>query len=158
MDRPPHDPLFEKVPSWVKGPKNELLERRIADMKGKSSTQDDKQPVVINNHTHFPPNFGNPLAQTPFIPGVAVPGLSASSATLVPSGKEPGPKLSITEFCQQFDLGEAIAIKLSENEFASTHSFVLTSVQDLKDIGMKIGAIHELRSAVALWARASEGN
>ncbi len=62
------------------------------------------------------------------------------------------------EFCQQFDLSQTIADKLSENEFASTLSFAHTSVQDLKDIGLKIGAIHELRSAVALWARAGDEN
>lgn len=102
----------------------------------------DPQPVVVNNH--YPtfdqllgPVLGRPAAQP--------------TDSFIPTTHTIGPPLSIPEFCTTFNLSDSICRVLVDNEFASASALKFVDREILVQMGMKAGAIAELRRAIEEW-------
>ncbi len=149
MEKPPEDPLFDEVPNGSKGQASPLLECRRTEMKNQSKS-DDKQPNIIVNIPNLYPPTGDVASRAP---------AAAPETMLIPAAAQPGKEYTIQQFCYRYGLSDTIIKKLIENEFAGTQAFVHTSIQDLKDMEMRIGAIRELQAAVIKWIEhGPEGN
>ncbi|KAJ7681372.1 hypothetical protein B0H17DRAFT_1076481 [Mycena rosella] len=58
------------------------------------------------------------------------------------------PKLNLDDFCQTFGISEDIESRLRAAEFKSAGALLEISETDLKEVGLKIGQIGELRRAL----------
>jgi hypothetical protein len=74
-----------------------------------------------------------------------------TSPLLSPNCK-PGPCLSINDFCLTYSLADEICMCLTKNGFSSSLALCLITVDDLKEMGFKMGEVAEIEEAVEAWA------
>jgi hypothetical protein len=139
---PPNHAKFSDLSNPEKAPPSLLQQRRQAAEK-------NNQPVAAPPvHIHLPQQaFGAHLYQ-PAPPLPAVPGRSP----LLSPNYNPGPRLSINDFCSTYSLGNDICMRLTENGFSSSLALRRVTVDDLKEMGFKMGEVAEIEEAVEAWA------
>jgi hypothetical protein len=95
---------------------------------------------------NFPPEAWGGRSAGTLVPGsTAVPSLN-------PSGYCLGPMLTIINFCTQYQLKTTTQSLLVAEDFTDTDAFEYTTVDALVTMGLKTGAIAQLRAAIAKWA------
>ena len=86
----------------------------------------------------------------PALPPAQVP---TGRVSLLPPTHHPGPRLAITEFCTLYSLTNDICMCLTKNGFSSSLALRRVTVDDLKELGFKMGEIAELEEAIEIWAQ-----
>ena len=98
--------------------------------------------------------------QQPLIPGL--PGaagaphlelLPKQATCLIPIGHEEGIKYNLPTFCEIYNISLEILERLQENRITGSHAFGHLTADDLKDMGLKLGEIIDLKHAVKEWSQ-----
>jgi hypothetical protein len=71
---------------------------------------------------------------------------------LLPPNTGVGARLSISDFCETYDLGTSIADKLTNNGYKHSSVFYLIKPSELKEMDFRPREIVELHDAVGQWA------
>ncbi|KAF9022026.1 hypothetical protein BDP27DRAFT_1438998 [Rhodocollybia butyracea] len=74
------------------------------------------------------------------------------SSLLLPPDCMPGPHMAMADFCLHHGLDNSVTQKLIELGYANTNSLQYTQVSDLKEFGLLLGNIAQLRAAVSDWS------
>lgn len=120
-----------------------LLKKRLEDKKSTG-------PVVPNYTLNMPPiTIQQPAIAAP-LPATLQP--AGNCELLIPQTSAPGPKLSIAEFCEQYDIDNKVRDRLIDEGYRSSASFAYTKIIDLSDAGFKRGEISELKVAISQWS------
>ncbi|KAJ7462520.1 hypothetical protein FB451DRAFT_1180812 [Mycena latifolia] len=151
-DTPPNHKLFDLKGNAAQLAPPTLLQRRAAA----------NQPAVpaapvINNSFSFPdgfiellrPNTG-PNSPAPPVQSAAPP--SHEHDMLLPPNTQAPFRLSVNDFCAQFDLDNSIRDKLTANGYKNAGVFYLIKLSELISMDFLPGEIAELRDAVRQWA------
>jgi len=100
------------------------------------------------NILHPPPMVAAPQAITV---GPSLHAENPSSLLLHPS-RLPGPEMDIAIFCQQFNLAPQTLEKLKENYYGKAQVLRFVHIDDLKEMGFRMGEIAGLQDAVEKWS------
>ncbi|RXW18108.1 hypothetical protein EST38_g7747 [Candolleomyces aberdarensis] len=160
LETPPHHQLFDAAAT--RGEPSPLLQARLnaaAKEKAGSAVAAPGNAPVIN---FVLPNdmfgmFRDVGAQPPAAPAPVAPPdpLQASGNgngnSLIPSGLKPGPKLSLGDFCEKYNLPEGVLTRFTKNAYRYATGFRYMSVSDLEKMGFKSGEIAEIQEAVESW-------
>jgi len=107
-----------------------------------------QQPPVPPINIILPSNYQPAPATLP----ATVPSGSATSGGLIPELHNEGPRIDMATFCAIYCIPDDIHQRLRENKITGTHAFSQITVTDLKDMGLKLGEIIDLKQAVKDWA------
>ena len=92
----------------------------------------------------------NPAPSPPHsIPTTA--GGADSSDLLLPGLVDPGPCLSLQQFCMEYALSDAVYHKLNENGYTGSNTISYIWVAELKGMGFKHSEIAAMKDAVRQW-------
>lgn len=138
--KPPNHSLFNGTPEERLGNMSSLLKKRLEDKKGSA------MPNIMVNipPLAFPQPANSASAPTQH--------LASEPELLIPKGFIPGIKMSINEFCTQFELDGLVCNQLLDEGYRSTASFAYVKIADLTDAGLKRGHISEMKVAISRWA------
>ncbi|KAF8877867.1 hypothetical protein BD779DRAFT_1613105 [Infundibulicybe gibba] len=150
LNTPPHHHLFNALSNNQLGQLSPLLERRLRG----TSASAPSAPVINFN---VPAELFGAFRPPPVDPAPGRPGPSpltpATSPMLLPSSRNPGPRIPLAEFCTLYDLSENIRSRLDEQGYIGSHTFRFAELQELKDaVGLKSGEIAQLKDAVFQWS------
>jgi hypothetical protein len=162
LTKPPNHKLFDMKRTAL----SPVLQRRL-DVQNQKNTP--VAPPVFNF------NIGNevatlfrPLAPTalaaPTAPAAA-PAPTAPTHATAPTPMTPadcpyllsplryaGSDVSLNEFCTVYELGDAVLKRLEENCYKKSSALRFVTIQELKDMGFRLGEIAALRVAVDSWS------
>jgi hypothetical protein len=159
LTKPPNHKLFDmKRPSL-----SPVLQRRL-------DAQNQKNTPVAPPVFNF--NIGNEVATlfhpfAPTAPAVApiptapmhatAPALAPTTTTadcpfLLSPLRCAGPEFSLDEFCTVYELGDAVLKRFEENCYKKSSTLRFVTIQELKDMGFRLGEIAALRVAVEAWS------
>jgi len=111
--------------------------------------------VAMLLRLNAPPPIGDTSTCTDHEPGpVFRPLPIVSNTMLVSSDRVPGPELSLADFCSKYGLTNGISQKLDENGYAGSHTFEYASWDEMRDLGLKLGEIAQLKHAITKWSTA----
>ncbi|KAJ7769664.1 hypothetical protein DFH07DRAFT_938223 [Mycena maculata] len=154
-DKPPNGDLFDGVNDKSLAARSPILQRRL-DLKAEKNAATTPQ---IN--FNFPPEmlqiFRPAPAHAPALapapaPAPVQPALAFQTAMLIPHPLVPGPKMSIEEFCKEYELDDDIRDHFRQHKFKSTSSFQYIELAELKGMDFLAGEVAELKVAIAGWA------
>lgn len=144
VNTPPNNEKFDALGTGALAEKSPLLQRRLQlNAEAKATTTQE-----IHNHMHIPPELlgvFRPQATAPTAAQDTVP-------MLLPSALNPGPKLTIEEFCAIYSLSNEILSRLRENGYSGSHVIQHIEIGELRSMQFKPGEIAELKEAVRVWA------
>jgi len=63
-----------------------------------------------------------------------------------------GPDFLLDEFCTIYELGDAVLKRFEENCYKKSSALRFVTIQELKDMGFRLGEIAALRVAVDTWS------
>lgn len=63
-----------------------------------------------------------------------------------------GSDVSLDEFCTVYELGDAVLKRFEENCYKKSSALRFVTIQELKDMGFRLGEIAALRVAVDSWS------
>ena len=72
--------------------------------------------------------------------------------TVLQTNRNPGPEMSIGDFCTTYRLSNAIKTKLQDNGYEETFTLRFLTLEELKDIKLLGGEIASVRHAVHKWS------
>lgn len=152
IDRPPSHQLFDNAN--IMSP---VLAQCKAAQDAKNATTSNTSSSVEFTMSNFlelatilhqpPPSFPYPSMASP--PDLAQ---SCFSTMLLPPSRTAGPDLSLQEFCQQYDVSDAVQTKLIDEGYTRSRVLQYVAIADLKEVGLKLGEIASLKDAVARWS------
>ena len=158
---PPNHHLFDTVATDLLGRKSLLGERRDQLERTKAKAGDasgTNAPVSV----HL--NFGEILhalqGRPCELPGPVQPAAIGTAANTSPTEPmllsaaqqvNPGPRLSLSHFCNTYELSDELQTKLQANGFTTSHALRFVSLDDIKVIGLLRGELAQLRDAVSQW-------
>jgi len=96
-------------------------------------------------------NVGGELANMLRPAGPAAAPMALSSS-LLHTSRRPGNDMSINDFCELYNLGGAILGKFTENGFTRACMLRFVHIEELKEMGFKIGEIAGMKDAVETWS------
>jgi hypothetical protein len=88
----------------------------------------------------------------PLVPATNTPLYDFNCPTIIQDGHAPGPDMAIDMFCTQYQLGEGILKKLTDNSYTHARMFRFVTIQDLKEMHFRLGEVAGLRDAVDRWS------
>ncbi|KAG6894152.1 hypothetical protein C0992_007302 [Termitomyces sp. T32_za158] len=141
IEKPPNHHLFDEYTSTPSLNGSPLLQRRLQSMK---NTQTSALMPIIHLHMPSGGSHANPLAS-------ASPPIQTDSGKLM-LNPQLGPDLKIKDFCQMYDLSDAILDKLKDNGYQRARTFKHITRAELLEMGFKHGEIATLKDAVDDWA------
>lgn len=97
-------------------------------------------------------NVGGELANMLRPAGPAAAPMALSSSSLLHASRRPGNDMSIDDFCELYNLGGAILGKFTENGFTRARMLRFIHIEELKEMGFKIGEIAGMKDAVETWS------
>lgn len=83
----------------------------------------------------------------------STPACSTLSPMLLPPGSKTGVELSLEEFGVKYRIAASVITALLDAGYTGTHTFEYIAISELKELGLKLGAIAEMRAAVMKWIR-----
>lgn len=92
------------------------------------------------------PSLVTPIALIPPQPSV--------TETLVSTDHVSGPKLLLEEFCRMYHLNDGVQNKFDEDGYSGTNTFPSTEWKGLREAGLKVGKITQLKHAISAWLTA----
>ncbi|KAG2154806.1 hypothetical protein DEU56DRAFT_751437 [Suillus clintonianus] len=147
LEKPPHHKLFDvrKI--------SPVLQRRL-------DSQNTKVPSPSTPVFNF--TIGNEVLDIfrPQLPAVAVaPALSSTlhssdsaCTTFLHPSRAQGRDIPLDEFCTEYDLGNNIHVKFTENAYKEAQFLRFVTISELKEMGFQLGEIAALRDAVEWWS------
>jgi len=145
LEKPPNIALFDPVSKHAVVSKSPVLQARLDAIAREKGPQ---QPLIPPINIILPNNYQPAPAILPAI----VPTGPASLGGLIPETHNEGPKIDIATFCAIYCIPDDIHQCLRENKITGTHAFSQIAVTDLKDMGLKLGEIIDLKQAIKEWA------
>lgn len=94
-----------------------------------------------------PANAEHPQAEPP---ALAVP--SNQGKMLLGAARVLGPDMSINQFCESFGLQPSIRAKLEDNAYDYARNLRFITLNDLTEMGFKLGEKAALQDAVERWS------
>jgi hypothetical protein len=164
INKPPSHHLFDDISSNHLGQASPLLERRQRANAASTPTiptqiQFNASPELLQllrpAAAPIPAAALAPAAEI-IAPPAQVAGL-VSSDSLIPHGRDPGPQMTLENFCTAYKLTESVRVKLDENGYAGSHTFRYGEWKDLKEAGFKAGEIAQMKHAIELWTSVPGG-
>jgi hypothetical protein len=76
----------------------------------------------------------------------------ALSSSLLHASHCPGNNMSINDFCELYNLGGAVLGKFTENKFTRARMLRFVHIEELKEMGFKIGDIAGMKDVVETWS------
>lgn len=92
------------------------------------------------------------ILRPPFAPAAGPQPPVPASQPLIPTHLQPGIKQDIGTFCFIHGLSLDVLEKFRANAYTGTQAFRYIDVQELKDLGFKLGEIADLKEAILDWA------
>ena len=74
------------------------------------------------------------------------------SPSLLHASRRPGNDMSINDFCELYNLGGAVLGKFMENGFTRACMLHFVHIEELKEMGFKIGEIVGMKDMVETWS------
>lgn len=126
-----------------------LLQRRLAD---RNQPTNNASPVFNFN---VPPELLAVFRPTPTPATIEHGGPPPvhDHQSLVQSGMQHGPNLTLDAFCTLYGLSEEIKTKLRENGYTGSDTLTFIIVPELKEMGFKYGEIAALKAAMRQWCQ-----
>lgn len=144
LEKPPNIALFDPVLTHAIISNSAVLQARLdAIARERASPQ---QPPVPPINIILPNNYQ--LAPATLVPTV----VPTTSGSLIPELHNEGPRIDMAMFCAIYCIPDDIHQRLHENKITGTHAFSQITVTDLKDMGLKLGEIINLKQVVKDWA------
>lgn len=144
LDKPPNNDKFDALNPRSLAQKSPLLQHCLQLNEAKNPPPSQQ----FHNHINIPPEilglFHAPATAPPppiIAPHHAVP-------VLLPPALEPGPKMTIEDFCTNFSLSNAILECLCKNGYSGSHVIQHIEIGELKSMQFLPGEIAELKEAV----------
>ncbi|KAF8185982.1 hypothetical protein BJ912DRAFT_852486, partial [Pholiota molesta] len=153
VEKPPNHRLFDPEGPIRQSP---VVQRRIDAQnaqKGLVASQPpaSQPPVVLfgdqfanlfrNGIGHAEPSAHQPLARS-----------SQPSTMLLNPGRDIGPDMPIAQFCNSFGLQPAVLEKLEENAYDFARNLRFITLENLTEMGFKLGQKAALQDAVERWS------
>ena len=149
IQKPPNHKLFDMNNKNI----SPVLQRRMANR-----AQSKAAPPAPVFHISLGNDFANILRPPPtaaaaqaIATGPSLHAENPSSLLLHPS-RLPVPEMDIAVFCQQFDLAPQTLEKLKENYYGKAQVLRFVRIDDLKEMGFRMGEIAGLQDAVEKWS------
>ena len=83
---------------------------------------------------------------------VLLPVYAGITGMLIPGDHVPGPDLLLSEFCLTHYLTDSVHNKLEENGYSGSHTFQYAQWEELREAGLKVGEIVQLKHAIMMWS------
>ncbi|KAG1908399.1 uncharacterized protein F5891DRAFT_1179917 [Suillus fuscotomentosus] len=111
--------------------------------------------VLSSTSTYIPPELFAVFRPAPAQPVIehGIPPAVHDPQSLVQSGWQHGPNLTLDSFCMLYGLSEEIRTKLHENGYTSADMLTFIVVPELKEMGFKYGEIAVLKAAMRWWCQ-----
>ncbi|KAG1735560.1 hypothetical protein EDB19DRAFT_1638277, partial [Suillus lakei] len=127
-----------------------LLQCRLTD---RNQPTNNASPIINFN---VPPEllaiFRPAPAQAAIEHGVP-PTAMHDPQSLVQSGMQHGPNLTLDAFCTMYGLSQDIRMKLHDNGYTGSNTLTFIIVLELKEMGFKYGEIAALKAAMRQWCQ-----
>ena len=150
LEKPPNIVLFDPVSKHAIVSKSLVLQAQLdAIAREKGPQQPPVPPINI-----ILPNSYQPAPPT--LPAIGL--IGSAPGGLIPEMHKEGPKIDMATFSAIYCIPDDIHQRLRENKITGTHAFSQIIVTDLKDMGLKLGEIIDLKQAIEEWAIPKDGN
>ena len=148
--KPPNHKLFDCRSS----PVSPVLQRRLEN--ARTITAVPSAPVFNISIGKDIVDLFRPSA-TPVAPALLPahmpqPVLDHDMSNLLPRSRIPGPDMPLGEFCERYNLGANILARFTENFYKEARVLRFVTVDELKEMGFRLGEIAGLRDAVDSWS------
>jgi hypothetical protein len=129
--------------------KSSILQARLDKKENKQKSQAAANMPIVN--VVLPNNILSPFG---LLNATSSSTLQTQTGinSLVPDGYEPGPKITITEFCVRHGLSKSILERFNENAFTGTQAFRHMQEVELRTMLFKPGEIADIKDAIETWA------
>jgi hypothetical protein len=150
--KPPNHKLFDMNNKEI----SPVLQRRMANQAQSKATP--SAPVFnITLGNEFANILRPPVAAPAMMPPAqAIPPAplyaEIPSSLLLHPSRLPGPEMDIAVFCQQFGLAAQTLEKLKDNCYGKAQVLRFVHIDDLKQMGFRMGEIAGLQDAVEKWS------
>ena len=71
---------------------------------------------------------------------------------LLPPTQTPGADMTLENFCVKYDLSPTILQKLKDNSYTNARTLRFVLMDELREMGFRLGEIAALRDAVEIWS------
>jgi len=152
LEKPPNHHLFDPEPARV----SPVLQRRLDVQNAKatpavssSSALEGTIDIIRALMVQRPAAASDALAPVTEAPSTS---MLPSSATLVNRLFDIGADMSIAQFCNDYGLQPAVLKKLDENGYDYARNLRFITLENLTEMGFKLGEKAALQDAVERWA------
>jgi hypothetical protein len=153
LHKPPNHKLFDTTNQNI----SPILQKHIAAQNAKANPT-NLAPVfnisvgneVLDILRPPPPPVPAPVPIP--VPPHAPQVYDAPCPLLLHPSRMPGLDISISEFCQQYDLGPNVLKKFQDNFYNDARVLRFVTIDELKEMGFRLGEVAGLRDAVERWS------
>ena len=164
LTSPPNHPLFRNLPNNQLGQLSPLLEcclqekntntlpTSVINFNIRPKFVQLLHPVPATPESTSLLTLAAPIVPQASTPPVLLPVYAGTTGMLIPGDRVPGPDLSLSEFCLTHHLTDSVHNKLEENGYSGSHTFQYTQWEELREAGLKVGEIVQLKHAIMMWS------
>ncbi|KAG1719693.1 hypothetical protein EDB19DRAFT_1647862 [Suillus lakei] len=150
LETPPNHHKFNMAPGHKTADISPLLQHQLAD---RNQPTNNASPVInFNISPELLAVFHPAPAQAAIEHGVPPPAVH-DPQSLVQSGMQHGPNLTLDAFCTMYGLSQDIRTKLHDNGYTGSDTLTFIIVPELKEMGFKYGEIAALKAAMRQWCQ-----
>lgn len=153
LSKPPNHKLFDNHPS----PVSPVLQRRLENARTVAANAPSAPVFNISIGKDFvdllrPPTVPQVAPMAPMLLPAHVPILDHDMSNLLSRSRVPGCDMSLVEFCERYNLGDNILARFTENFYREARVLRFVTIDELKEMGFRLGEIAGLRDAVESWS------
>jgi hypothetical protein len=152
LQKPPNHKLFDATKKAI----SPVLQRRMANQNAAAGSS--SAPVfnfTLGNDLLNILRPPNPAQEAPAPVRAQNNTNTINSDLLLQPSRAPGPDLPIAQFCAEYGLSSQTAEKFAENCYTHARVLRFVAIEELKQMGFRLGEIAGLRDAVERWSIAS---
>ncbi|KAG1821905.1 uncharacterized protein BJ212DRAFT_1477738 [Suillus subaureus] len=156
LNKPLNHKEFNTLSSNLLSNSAPLIQQHLVEQNTAQSTPGPSASTVPTINFNLPNDIFSFL-QPASVPLPTTPGqtnalINSADIPVLPISAQPGPDLSLVNFCAVYNLSPDIHAKLMENGYMGTQTIRYIVVLELKEMGFKNGKIAAMKVAVAQWA------